>query len=60
MIYISLVSGTFKIQKTYLQKEGFNIYKITDPLYIFDIKSSKYIPLTQELYSDILSNKLRL
>ncbi|XP_066909185.1 long-chain fatty acid transport protein 4 [Halyomorpha halys] len=54
------ITSTFKIQKVNLQKEGYNVDKISDPLYVFDAKSSKYIPFTRELYNDVLSNKLRL
>ena len=53
-------SGTYKLKKRKLQKEGFNPREIGDPLYFVDNKSSTYIPLTQELYDKIVNGQLKL
>lgn len=53
------MTGTFKVKKRDLQKDGFDINKISDPLYFYDSKKSLYIPL-QEVYDDIIKAKLRL
>lgn len=51
---------TFKLVKKDLQKEAYNINKIGDRIYFLDQFSFKYIPLTNELYSDVINGKLML
>ncbi|TFG12851.1 MAG: long-chain-acyl-CoA synthetase [Promethearchaeota archaeon] len=46
-------TATFKLKKTKLKKEGFNIEKIDDPLYIILPHESEYISLTSEIYENI-------
>lgn len=53
------MTGTFKVKKIELQKKGFDVHQITDPLYFYDAKKSNYIPLA-EVYDDIISGKLKL
>ena len=55
-----LFTGTYKLKKNVLQEEGFNKDQIKDPLYFLDVKDSKYISLTKELYGDIISGTYRL
>ncbi|XP_046995918.1 long-chain fatty acid transport protein 4-like [Schistocerca americana] len=52
------LTGTFKIKKTAIQKEGFDPALIKDDLYFHDGK--EFVPLTQELYNEIVSGKFRL
>lgn len=50
----------FKKMKSKLQKEGFDPGWIKDPLYYFDPEKNAYLPLTMEIYQDIIANKIRL
>ncbi|GFS48578.1 long-chain fatty acid transport protein 1 [Nephila pilipes] len=52
-------TGTYKLKKVALQKEGYNPKKLSDPVFLLDVKQKTYIPLTEELYSDIITGKLR-
>ncbi|KAF8796890.1 Long-chain fatty acid transport protein 1 like protein [Argiope bruennichi] len=53
-------TGTCKLKKGAFQKEGFNPEDISDSLFFLDIKQKTYIPLTKELYFDIVTEKLRI
>ncbi|XP_067001452.2 long-chain fatty acid transport protein 4 isoform X2 [Anabrus simplex] len=52
------LTGTYKIKKTMLQKDGFDPSLIKDDLYLY--KGTHYIPLTPEIYSGILSGAVRV
>lgn len=52
------VLGTYKLKKLDLQKEGFDVELIKDPLYYYS--SNVYHELTPEAYQDILAGKIRL
>lgn len=52
------LTGTFKIKKTDLQKEGFNPSAVKDKLYLYS--SNDYVPLTEELYDNLITGKIRL
>lgn len=58
MLYYCVL-GTYKLKKLDLQKEGFNVELIKDPMYYCNNKGV-YIELTLEAYKDILSEKIRL
>lgn len=51
-------SGTFKLKKVDLRKEGFNPSIVKDPLYC--LISGRYQPITEQVYNDICSGKIRL
>lgn len=51
-------SGTFKLKKVDLRKEGFDPSIVKDPLYC--LISGKYQPITEQVYNDICSGKIRL
>lgn len=54
------VTGTFKLVKTDLQTEGYNIRTLVkDPVYIMGI-NGLYRPFTEQDYEDIKSGKMRL
>ncbi|NWR63166.1 S27A1 protein, partial [Bucorvus abyssinicus] len=53
-------TGTFKIQKTRLQREGFDPQQTSDRLYFLDVKLGKYVPLDECLYERICSGKAAL
>lgn len=50
-------TGNFKLRKTNLQKEGFNIEEISDKIYVLMPGNSDYTQLTMELYQSI-KNKI--
>jgi acyl-CoA synthetase (AMP-forming)/AMP-acid ligase II len=53
-------TSTLKLQKGDLQKEGYDPRQIDDPLYFFDAKRGKYVPVTPELYDTIANGRLPL
>ena len=55
-----VVTSTFKQRKIELQKEGFDPAIITDPLYVRDAGTARYVPLTPALYRDICDGKAKL
>ena len=64
-IFVRLVkelhmTGTYKLKKNILQEEGFDRKKIQDPMFFLDSKAKKYVPLTDDLFKDIVEGKLRL
>ncbi|KAJ8392736.1 hypothetical protein AAFF_G00072200 [Aldrovandia affinis] len=54
------VTETFKQQKGKLVQEGFCPLVVQDPLYFLDVSEKTYVPLTQTLYDNIVSGKIRL
>ncbi len=64
-IFIRLVkeielTGTFRMKKVLLQKEGYNPFDIKDPLYFLDVSSNSFIPFTTHLYQQLLDGKAKL
>ncbi|XP_008839103.1 long-chain fatty acid transport protein 6 [Nannospalax galili] len=53
-------TGTFKLQKFQLVEEGFNPLKISDPLYFMDNLKKSYVPLTKEIYDQIMLEEIKL
>ncbi|XP_062487058.1 long-chain fatty acid transport protein 1 [Pezoporus occidentalis] len=53
-------TGTFKIQKTRLQTEGFDPHQTSDRLYFLDVKLGRYVPLDEHLYERIRAGKAAL
>ena len=47
------MTGTFKIRKVDLQREGFDPAAIADPLFVRDDDAGAYVPLTRELAAEI-------
>ncbi len=54
------VTGTFKLRKVDLAKEGYDPAKVPDPLYLRDDAAKAYVELTPERYAAVQSGKLRL
>jgi solute carrier family 27 fatty acid transporter 1/4 len=52
------MTGTYKMKKVDLQKEGFDVTKISDKILFFS--GGKYIPVDNELYSKLSSGQMRL
>ncbi|XP_037399749.1 long-chain fatty acid transport protein 1b [Pygocentrus nattereri] len=53
-------TGTFKIQKTRLQKEGFDPRLSNDRFYFLNGRARRYEPLTEELYNSIQEGRASL
>lgn len=53
-------TGTFKLRKVELVKEGFDPDRIEDPLYFDHPVIGKYVRLTRELYEQIVDGRLRV
>ncbi|XP_043474759.1 long-chain fatty acid transport protein 4 [Leptopilina heterotoma] len=53
------MTGTFKLKKKELQQDGFNVKNLQDPIYFLQ-SSGTYVRLSESLYDDILSEKVRL
>ncbi|XP_032089288.1 very long-chain acyl-CoA synthetase isoform X2 [Thamnophis elegans] len=54
------VTGTFKYRKVQLAQEGFNPAVVKDALYFGDDKEKAYVPLTEDIYNSICSNRWKL
>lgn len=50
---------TFKLIKYKLRNQSFDPSNTSDRIYFFDKSSQRYVPLTQELYENIQSNKIK-
>lgn len=54
-------TATQKYQKLEFEKQGFDIMKITDEsVFVLDLKSFDYVPLTRDIYDDIMLGRIRL
>ncbi len=53
-------TSTFKVKKSLLKKEGFDIDIIDDVLYVMLPHESNYVPLTKEIYKDIQNGIVKL
>ena len=51
------VTGTFKIRKVNLQKEGFEVAAIAAPLWLRVAGETDYVPLTVEMEARIRSGE---
>ena len=52
--------GTYKLKKNLLQDEGFDVSKISDPLYFLDPRVGKYVRIDGGLHQSIISGEIRL
>lgn len=53
-------TGSFKAQKTNLQKEAFNVNLFADKTYYFDSRAKCFLELTKEKYADIQDGSIRV
>jgi acyl-CoA synthetase (AMP-forming)/AMP-acid ligase II len=53
-------TGTFKMKKTDLQKDGFDPAVVQDPIYFLDSANGAYVPLDASLKDAICSGKVKL
>ncbi|XP_077566934.1 long-chain fatty acid transport protein 2-like [Stigmatopora nigra] len=54
------VTGTFKLVKSRLVKEGFDPSSVTEPLYFMDDKEKKYVPLTMDIIHAVTSGNIKI
>jgi len=54
------MTGTFKIRKVDLMKEGLTPRDMSEPLYMFDSETGRYRILDEAMRGDILEGRLRL
>ncbi|XP_046376251.2 long-chain fatty acid transport protein 4-like [Haliotis rufescens] len=52
-------TGTFKLKKTDLRKEGYDPNGVKDRLYYMNAKAGMFQPITQQVYKDICDTKIR-
>lgn len=52
--------GTFKIQKTRLQREGFDPRQTSDRLFFLDLKQGRYVPLDERVHARICAGDFSL
>jgi citronellyl-CoA synthetase len=53
------ITPTFKLKKVKLKKQGFDLEKIEDPLYIMLPGEFEYTPLTKSIYDNIQNQKYK-
>jgi fatty-acyl-CoA synthase len=51
------MTGTFKIRKVDLVREGYDPGVVTDPLYVRDEKAGAYVPVTKDVFDAIASGE---
>ena len=54
------VTGTFKLRKVELQREGWDPAKLEDPLFVRDDAARAYVPLDARLHSAVAAGEVRL
>ncbi|XP_068624950.1 long-chain fatty acid transport protein 1 [Battus philenor] len=54
------LTATFKLRKKELIKNGFNPNSHTDPVYFLDLKTERYLPMTEKLYNDVIQGHIKL
>lgn len=62
LFYVSQRSciGTFKIQKTRLQREGYDPRLTTDQIYFLNTRAVRYDAVDEELYNAVLEGRMSL
>jgi fatty-acyl-CoA synthase len=54
------ITGTFKLRKVELVKEGFDPRALNEPLYMLDASSGRYVPLDAPLYEKVVTGQVKL
>jgi fatty-acyl-CoA synthase len=54
------VTGTFKPRKLELARQAYDPAQVSDPLYVDDTLSGRYLPLDRALHAAIVAGRLRL
>jgi len=53
-------TGTFKLPKVKLQQQGYNVNKLSDPIYLVDLKNNDCNRVTPELYDKLMSGEVKV
>jgi citronellyl-CoA synthetase len=53
------VTGTLKIKKANLKKEGYDLRLVKDPIHILLPGSSDYVPMTQEIFNNVVQGNYK-
>ena len=53
------VPGTFKVKKTLFQDEGYDLHRVTEPIFYLNQQKQVYERLTPSIYEAILQNKIK-
>ena len=53
-----VMTGTFKHQNADMAKEGFNPTVVKDDLFLYMVREDKFVPLTSEIYDNIVAGKV--
>jgi fatty-acyl-CoA synthase len=54
------ITGTFKLRKVELVKEGFDPRALSEPLYMLEASSGRYVPLDAPLYEKVVTGQVKL
>ncbi|CAI9161216.1 unnamed protein product [Rangifer tarandus platyrhynchus] len=54
------ITGTFKLVKSRLVREGFNVSIVADPLFVLDNEAQAFRPLTPDIYRAVCEGAWRL
>ena len=54
------LTGTFKLQKTKLRQEGFELETVKDKLLYYDSKVKQYLDLDEDKYAKIICGEIRM
>ncbi|XP_055267179.1 long-chain fatty acid transport protein 5 [Moschus berezovskii] len=54
------ITGTFKLVKSRLVREGFNVSVVADPLFVLDNQARTFRPLTPDIYQAVCEGAWRL
>ncbi|XP_071533896.1 long-chain fatty acid transport protein 4 isoform X4 [Panulirus ornatus] len=54
------MTGTYKLKKVTIQKEGFDPRNIKDKIFFLDVKKKAYIPLSEDVYDKIIRGEVRV
>ena len=60
LVKSAALTGTFKLKKVDLRKEGFSQEQVSDPLFMLDPGQKVYIPFTPEMHHQLASGAMRL
>ena len=54
------LTGTYKFKKTRLCGEGYNLAKVSDPVFILDTIKKTYVPLNDDKYQQLQNGQIRV
>lgn len=54
------ITGTFKHRKVEAMREGFDPNRLGDPLFFYDARAARYVPLDAKLHESICNGSLRI